>query len=137
MKFFLDNWFLFLVAFLSGGALLWPLISRSAQGRGVTPTQAVLLINRDKAVVVDVSEPHEFAQGHVKGARHIPFGQLEGSKDLPTNKALPIILVCPSGVRAARAVATLRKLGYENAVSVAGGLGAWREANLPVEKSAA
>ncbi len=137
MKFFLDNWFLFLVAFVSGGMLLWPLVSRSAQGRGVSPTQAVLLINRDKAVVVDVSEPHEYAQGHVKGARNIPFGQLESSKDLPSNKALPIILVCPRGVRAARAAATLRKLGYENAVSLAGGLHAWREANLPVEKSSA
>ncbi|HWP18080.1 MAG TPA: rhodanese-like domain-containing protein [Burkholderiaceae bacterium] len=137
MKFFIDNWFLILVAFVSGGMLVWPLVSRSASGRGVSPTQAVLMINRDKAVVIDVSEPHEYAQGHVKGARHIPFGQLESSKDLPSNKALPLILVCPSGVRASRAAATLRKLGYQNVVPLAGGLGAWREANLPVEKSAA
>ena len=60
----------------------------------------------------------------------------ENSANLPKNKALPLVVVCPSGVRAVRAVATLRKLGFENARALAGGLAAWREANLPLEKSA-
>ena len=46
-------------------------------------------------------------------------------------------LVCPTGSRSSRAVALLKKAGYENVKSLSGGLGAWREANLPVEKSAA
>jgi rhodanese-related sulfurtransferase len=50
---------------------------------------------------------------------------------------LPVVVLCPSGTRASRAVAILRKLGYENSRAIAGGLSAWREANLPVEKSAA
>ena len=62
--------------------------------------------------------------------------KLDASTDLPKNKALPLVVVCPTGTRATRAVATLKKLGFENAQSLAGGLAAWREANLPVEKTA-
>jgi rhodanese-related sulfurtransferase len=67
----------------------------------------------------------------------VPLGKLEGSKDLPSNKGLPLVLVCPTGARASRAAALLRRAGYEKAQALAGGLGAWREANLPVEKNAA
>ena len=71
----------------------------------------------------------------------VPFGTLEQAKDLPKelpkNKALPLVVVCPTGARASRAVAALKTLGYENAKALAGGLVAWRAANLPVEKSAA
>ena len=59
------------------------------------------------------------------------------ARALPSNKAVPLLLMCPTGARAQRAVATLRKLGYEKSMVVMGGLGAWREAQLPVEKSAA
>ena len=95
------------------------------------------LINREKAVLIDVSEPAEFAAGHATQARNIPFGSLEGSKSLPSNKQLPLVVMCPTGARANRAVATLRKLGHEKATALAGGLPAWREAQLPVEKSGA
>nr|WP_297352571.1 rhodanese-like domain-containing protein [uncultured Caldimonas sp.] len=137
MKFFIDNWILILAAFVSGGMLVWPLVMRGGRAGSVSAAQAVHMINREKAVVVDVSEPAEYAAAHVAGSRSIPFGGLESSKDLPSNKALPLILVCPTGARASRAAATLRKLGYEKAVPLAGGLAAWREANLPIEKSAA
>jgi rhodanese-related sulfurtransferase len=46
-----------------------------------------------------------------------------------------LILVCASGARSSRAVATAKKLGYENVHSLSGGMGAWRSASLPVEKS--
>ncbi|PPE69570.1 rhodanese-like domain-containing protein [Caldimonas thermodepolymerans] len=137
MKFIIDNWFLILVAFVSGGMLVWPLVTRGTRAGAVSTAQAVLLINREKAVVVDVSEPAEYAAGHVAGARNIPFGSLEGARELPSNKSLPIIVVCPTGARASRAAATLRKSGYEKAVPLAGGTAAWREANLPIEKTTA
>jgi rhodanese-related sulfurtransferase len=97
----------------------------------------VRLVNREKAVLIDVSEPGEYAAGHPSGARNVPLGQLDGSKALPSNKALPVVLVCPTGARATRAAAQLKKAGYEKAQVLSGGLRAWREANLPVEKSAA
>jgi len=136
LKFLLDNWILVLAALTSGGLLLWPTLARSSQGKALTTAEAVRLVNREKAVLIDVCEPAEFAAGHVAGARNIPLASLEGHKSLPSNKALPLVVLCQSGARAARAAGTLRKLGYENAQPLAGGLNAWREANLPVEKSA-
>ena len=136
MKFFVENWILILVAFASGAMLVWPMVRRGGGGTSVGTAEAVRLINREKAVLVDVCEPNEFAAGHAAGSRNVPLGQLEGSKDLPGNKTLPVLLICPTGARANRAVGVLRKAGYEKAVAVAGGTAAWREAQLPVEKSA-
>jgi rhodanese-related sulfurtransferase len=137
VKFFIDNWFLFLAAAVSGGLLLWPMLNKGAGGAGkVSPAEAVRLINREKAVLIDVSEPAEYAAAHASGSRSVPLAQIDASTDLPKNKALPLVVVCPTGSRAARAVATLKKAGFENAQALAGGLAAWREANLPVEKTA-
>ena len=137
MKFFIDNWFLFLAAAVSGGLLLWPMINKGAGGAGkVSTSDAVNLINREKAVLIDVSEPAEYAAGHALGAKSVPLGSLETSTALPKNKSLPLVVVCATGTRAGRAVGTLKKLGFENARALAGGLEAWRAANLPVEKTA-
>lgn len=135
MKFIIENWYLFLVAIASGVMLLLPVLKGVAGGT-LSAAKAVQLINREKAVVIDVCEPEEFAAGHVNGAKNVPLGQLE--ERLPTvvkNKALPVVLVCAKGPRAQRAEAIAKKLGYEKAQAMAGGLAAWREANLPVEKS--
>ena len=135
MKFILDNWMLMAVALSAGGMLLWPMISSGGPG-ALSADGAVQLINREKAVVVDVCEPAEFASGHVAGAKNIPLGQLEGKLATTVkNKALPVILVCYSGARSSRAVSIAKKLGFENAHSLSGGMGAWRSANLPIEKA--
>ncbi|HET7795774.1 MAG TPA: rhodanese-like domain-containing protein [Rhizobacter sp.] len=136
MKFFLDNWYLIAVALISGGLLAWPRLRAAGQGGALSPSEAVNLINRERAVIIDVSEPAEFAAAHAGGSKNVPLGKLESGNDLPKNKALPLVVVCSTGARATRAVAILRKLGFENARALAGGLKAWREANLPVEKSA-
>jgi hypothetical protein len=84
VKFFIDNWFLFLAAAVSGGLLLWPLLGKGAGGSGKVSTfDAVQLINRERAVLIDVSEPAEFAAGHVAGSKSVPLGQLEASAALP------------------------------------------------------
>jgi rhodanese-related sulfurtransferase len=136
VKFLIDNWMLISVALASGGMLLWPLVAGSMNSGGLTASAAVQLINRNRAVVVDVSDAAEFAAGHVTGAKNVPFGELESR--LPAvvkNKALPLILVCANGARSARAVAVAKKLGYEQAQTLGGGLKAWKEANLPIEKA--
>jgi rhodanese-related sulfurtransferase len=136
LKFLAENWHLVLMALTSGGLLLWPLVRQGAGGAGAVGTaEAVRLINREKGVLVDVSEPNEFAASHAAGARNVPFGQVESSKDMPSNKQLPLLLLCPSGARAGRAAALLRKAGYEKAVAVAGGTKAWAEAQLPMAKA--
>lgn len=137
MDFVIANWALILLALVSGGMLAWPMLQGGGGGgAGLSPAAAVQRINREKAVVIDVCQPDEFAAGHVGGARSIPMGELEAK--LPgavKNKATPLVMVCASGVRARRAVAIARKLGYEQAEVLAGGMKSWREANLPVERS--
>ena len=124
------------VALASGGLLLWPTVSGAANAGSLSVNDAVQLINRQKAVVIDVGEAEEFAAGHVGGAKNIPVGQLEEKLGAAVkNKALPLVLVCPTGARARRAVAIAKKLGYEQAGSLGGGLKAWKEANLPLEKA--
>ncbi|WP_053844862.1 rhodanese-like domain-containing protein [Paracidovorax avenae] len=135
MNFFIDNWYLVLVALVSGAMLLLP-VFREAAGGSLTAARAVQLINREKAVVVDVSEPDEFAAGHVGGAKNVPLGQLEEClPQVVKNKSVPLVLVCAKGARAQRAVAVARKLGYDKAEALAGGLKAWRDASMPVEKA--
>jgi rhodanese-related sulfurtransferase len=135
VKFILDNWMLIAVALSSGFMLLWPAIQGASAG-GLSTANAVQLINRERAVVVDVCEPEEFATGHVGGARNVPVGQLEQRlPEVVKNKTVPLILVCASGARANRALAVAKKLGYEKAHVLAGGLKAWKDANLPLEKA--
>lgn len=135
MKFLIDNWMLISVALASGGMLLWPAL-KGATGGGVSTAQAVQLINRERAVVVDVCEAEEFAAGHVGGAKNVPVGQFEQRlPEVVKNRTVPLILVCASGARANRALGVAKKLGYEKAQVLAGGLKAWKEANLPVEKA--
>ena len=136
MKFLIDNWMLISIAIASGGMLVWPMIAGSMNAGTLNASGAVQLINREKAVVVDICEPGEFAAGHVTGAKNIPLGDLEAKlPSMVKNKALPLILVCASGARSSRAVATAKKLGYEQAQSLSGGLKAWKDANLPIEKA--
>ena len=134
VKFFIDNWMLISVALVSGTLLIWPLL-QGASSAGVAPSAAVQLMNREKAVVIDISEAAEFSAGHIVGSKNIPLGELEAK--LPgavKNKGLPLILACQTGARSARAVAIAKKLGYEQAQSLGGGLMAWRRASLPVGK---
>jgi rhodanese-related sulfurtransferase len=135
MKFIVDNWMLITIAVTAGALLVWPVIQSA--GGGLSPDGAVQLINREKAVVVDVCEAEEFAAGHLGGAKNIPLNSLDDKLAIAVkNKTLPLILVCQTGARSARAVAIAKKLGYENTQSMQGGLKAWLAANLPVEKSA-
>ncbi|MFO1294837.1 MAG: rhodanese-like domain-containing protein [Rubrivivax sp.] len=135
LSFLLENWVLILAAAVSGGMLAWPSLRGGAGGASVATGEAVRLINRERGVLIDVCEPQEYADGHAGGARNIPMGQLAGSKELPADKTLPLLLICASGARAGRAVSQLRKAGYANAVSVAGGTRAWRDAQLPIARA--
>ena len=137
MTFFTDPsvWITIVAAVVSGGLLLWPAISGARNG-GVSPAEAVRLMNREKASVIDVSEPGEFAAGHIVGSRNVPMGRLEVAPELPKNKALPVVLVCASGKRAAAAARALQAKGYGKAVALAGGMTAWKAANMPVEVAA-
>ena len=87
------------IALVSGGLLLWPVVQGAATA-GLSPAAAVLLMNREKAVVVDVCETGEFAAGHIVGSKNVPLGELEAKLGAAVkNKTLPLILVCQTGAR--------------------------------------
>ena len=67
MNFIIENWYLILLALASGAMLLWPVLAGGGAS-GLSTADAVQLINRQKAVVVDVCGPEEYAEGHVSGA---------------------------------------------------------------------
>lgn len=136
MQFIVDNWILIAAAFVSGGMLVWPMVNKGSLGGALSAADAVQLINREKALLIDVCEPAEFAAGHAAGARNVPLSSLDNPKGLPTNKALPLVVMCATGARSSRAVARLRKAGYSSVHALAGGNAAWRAASLPIDKSA-
>ena len=123
------------VALGSGFFLLLPVV-QGATASGISPTEAVQCMNREKGLVIDVCSAEEFAASHINGAVNVPLDQLESK--LPAvakNKSTPLILVCAAGARSKRAQAMAQKLGYEKVHSLQGGLAAWKEANLPVVKA--
>ena len=135
MKFLLDNWMLITLALISGALLLAPVLQGAASA-GLSANDAVQLINREKAHIVDVRSAEEFATGHLIGAKNIALDVLEADLGKAHNdKKRPLILVCASGVRSQRAQKIATKLGFEQAHSLSGGLKIWQEANLPLEKT--
>ena len=106
-------------------------------------THEVLHSQRIGNPIVDVREPEEFADGHIPGAVNIPLGRLEievSSHPAVVERAggthslreRPVVLYCLSGGRSARAAAALRRLGFANPVSLAGGILAWTGDGHPV-----
>ena len=135
MDFVRNNLLLFAVAFASGAMLLWPLVRRSAGGPWVTPAQATHLINREDALVVDVRDPGEYGAGHILGAKNVPLARIdEGSPELAKRKDRPLVVYDDRGDRASKAVGALKKQGFSRVVNLSGGIGAWQQAGLPVEK---
>ena len=135
MKFFLDNVYLVVVAFVSGAMLLWPVVRRGAGGASVNTLEATQLINRQDALVLDVRNAEEFRQGHILNARNIPMSQLDTRhSDIARYKEKPVIVACESGSRSGAAAAVLRKQGFAQVFNLSGGIAAWQQAGLPVEK---
>ena len=98
--------------------------------------EAVMLLNKDDTVVLDVREDKEIQGGKIKGARHITLGQLPAKiGELSGNKENPVLVYCRSGSRSGHACQILTKAGHENVSNLAGGILAWEAANLPVARN--
>lgn len=136
MKFIQDNIWLLLTALASGGILVWPWISRGLSGASeVGPLEAVRLINRKDAVMLDVRDPGEFSSGHAPNAKNVPLGQLDKRLgEIEKFKSRPVVVTCQTGSRSHAATSALKKAGFSEVVVLSGGFGAWQQANLPVEK---
>jgi rhodanese-related sulfurtransferase len=133
MQFIKNNIWLIGLALGSGVMLVWPVLRRQLFGIGeVSPNEAVMLANREQALMLDVREDAEFATGHIPEARHIPLGQLLSRVgELDAWKDKPIVVNCQSGMRSATACALLRKQGFTKLFNLGGGFAAWQAAKLP------
>jgi rhodanese-related sulfurtransferase len=134
---FLLNNLALVALFLASGALLaWPELSRFAGGASSLGTlEATRLMNQAGTLVLDVREPDEFAAGHLPKARHIPLKELEARlPELAKFKDKPVIITCRTGARSGSACRVLGKAGFTQVHNLKGGVPAWQQANLPVEK---
>lgn len=135
MDFILNHWALVLVAAVSGGMLLAPLVGKGMGGPWVNTLQATQLMNREDALVLDLRAADEYTRGHILGAKNVPLADLaRRAPELEKFKAKPVIVHCATGSSASAAVALLRRNGFANVVNLSGGYAAWQQAGLPVEK---
>ncbi|MBE0429957.1 MAG: rhodanese-like domain-containing protein [Thermoleophilia bacterium] len=101
--------------------------------RHIGSPEAMGLMRRQDALLIDVREPHEFASSRIPDARHIPLRQITHEiESLRQHGDRPIILSCHSGRRSEMVCRLLKKHGFDNLYNLAGGIRAWRRANLPV-----
>ncbi len=139
MEFFKSNILLIGLAIGSGIMLLLPSFKKGAGGvPNLSPAEAVTLINRSNAFVLDVRDEAEFASGHIADATHIPVTDLAARiGELKKYQNKTILVNCQKGMRSAKACDILRKAEFTQVNNLQGGLSAWLEAKLPVVTKAA
>lgn len=136
MEFIKQNIWLIGLAIGSAVMLVWPSLRRTASGVvDLSPTEAVMLINHEHALVLDVRNAGEFSGGHITDARNIPLDELPNRlAELEASKDKPILVNCQGGVRSNTACGVLKKAGFGKLYNLSGGINAWNQANLPVVK---
>ncbi|MDD3609462.1 MAG: rhodanese-like domain-containing protein [Halothiobacillaceae bacterium] len=101
----------------------------------ISPAEAARLIGKDDTLLLDVREPDEFRQGHIRNATHVPLGKLAARvAEFEAYKDKPVVIYCRSGNRSGVACAQLAKQGFTIVHNLAGGILAWQHDNLPVKK---
>ncbi|MEO8672400.1 MAG: rhodanese-like domain-containing protein [Tahibacter sp.] len=111
-------------------------VSQFTKGyREVTPGELTMLINRENALLVDLSPQADFEKGHIPGARHVALAQFDPEhKDLVKVKDLPVAIVCKAGQNAGAAASRLHKAGFKRVYVLGGGTASWVAADLPLAK---
>ena len=103
--------------------------------KALRPAELTALINRDNALVIDLSASGEFEKGHIAGSRSVQVSQFDPESKLLANaKALPVVAVCRTGQASADAAKRLKKAGFEQVYWLDGGVQAWQQADLPLIK---
>ena len=130
LDFFVNNIALFFLIAVSGLLLILPNRSKKI----ISVKESVVLINRQPTILVDVRNANEFTLGRIDNSLNIPLDQLAENIDkLKKNPNKTILVYCQKGFRSSQAVKILNKLGINSAVSLEGGLDAWKKDNLPIK----
>ena len=117
-------------------ALIYTEISRLFSGfKAVNPAGLTALINREDALLVDVSPLGDFDKGHIAGAKNVQVSQFDPeNKLLAKVRDLPVVVTCRTGTASADAAKRLVKAGFKKVYWLDGGIAAWQQANLPLVK---
>lgn len=134
--FLLQNLWLVVLFLGSGAVLAWPEVQKLMGGANEVGTlEATRLLNQGTTLVLDVRDASEFAAGHLPRARHIPLAELPARLDeIGKYKERAVLVTCPSGPRAGAAMRVLKRAGFNAVCQLKGGMAAWHQASLPVEK---
>jgi rhodanese-related sulfurtransferase len=101
----------------------------------IGPAAAIGIINRENTVMLDVREQNEIKEGMIADAVHIPLSVFpKRVSEMDKHKAATVIVYCRSGNRSSGACRTLTQRGFEKVYNLAGGIMAWQDAHLPVQK---
>ncbi|BDT76082.1 MULTISPECIES: rhodanese-like domain-containing protein [unclassified Polynucleobacter] len=131
----IDNLALIALLLVSGAALFLPTLSTLIGGKGLSPTEATIWINRRKAYVLDLRTAELFKAGHLPGAKFVNESGLTAAiEKLKLDRKLPVVLVCETGAHSRKHLAEARKLGFVEVGVLDGGVQAWKEAALPLVK---
>jgi rhodanese-related sulfurtransferase len=131
----IDNLALIALLMVSGAALFLPTLSTLIGGKGLSPTEATIWINRRKAYVLDLRSEEAFKAGHLPGAKFANATGLTASiEKLKLDRKHPVVLVCETGAQSRKLVAEVQKLGFAEAAALDGGVQAWKAAALPLVK---
>ena len=130
------NWYLFVALIVILGWLIGNEVLRKLRGiTGVTPMQALQLINQQDGVVLDVRDGAGYKSGHIPQALHLPASDVQKRlQELQKHRDKPIIVCCDSGATAEGVCTVLKKQGFAAVHPLSGGLSAWQNANLPLTK---
>ena len=120
-------------------ALVFTEVARLFRGfKALRPAGLTALVNRDNALVVDLRPIADFEKGHIPGSKNVQMSQFDPeNKQLAPAKALPVVLVCKTGMTAGDAAKRLKKAGFQNVYVLDGGIGGWQQADLPLAKGRA
>jgi len=130
-----NNLYILIIALTSGLMLLWPTLVKGHGATAVGINEAVQLANQKQALFLDIRPTEQFKKGSIAQARNLPETDLPAKiGTLPKNK--PIIVVCDQGRDSAKVAVSLRKQGFSEAVSLAGGLRDWLKEGMPLSKKA-
>ena len=131
----IDNLALIALLLVSGAALFLPTLSTLIGGKGLSPTEATIWINRRKAYVLDLRPEEAFKVGRLPGAKLINQADIAGAVEkLKLDRKNPVVLVCDSGVESRKLVAAIQKMGFAEVGALDGGVQAWKAAALPLVK---
>jgi len=131
----IDNLALIALLMVSGAALFLPTLSTLIGGKGLSPTEATIWINRRKAYVLDLRSEEAFKAGHLPGAKFAnATGLTAAIEKLKLDRKHPVVLVCETGAQSRKLVAEVQKLGFAEAAALDGGVQAWKAAALPLVK---